>query len=618
MCGIIGYIGKKIAVPILVNGLYNLEYRGYDSAGVAVVRDLKIHVERSLGNVESLARSAVRKLPESDLGIAHTRWASQGAQSIDNTHPLCDCTGSIALVHNGFIENYRQLREMLTGLGHAFKSETDSEVICHLIEEKLKTNAGIESSVLEALTELEGTYGLAVVHAGNPDLLIAARNGSPLLIGVRGGQYIVASDRSALIPFMSEAMDLYDGEVAFIKRDGVGIISAGSTGKDTKAQERSFNGEAVVRNGGYAYAMQKELAELPEALGNVLRGRLADDWEDVNLGGLLDLMPKIRAARKIIFIGSGTAWHSAIYGKYVIEKLTGIRAEAMSATRPARRKNWVKERDVVVAISQGGDTADTLEALQTAKAAGALTLGLTNKVGSPLARESHGGIYIHSGPDHGLISTKAFACQAAALVLFGLSVAGSRKEHAEECLETSRELRRIPERVSEILSLRPLTKEAADCFDGSAVVSCFGEGFNHPAALEGAMGLREVLHVHAEGYPAAMKKRRLAALLSSADSVILITPDESGCQTALRIIGEARKRCASIISITDCDDARVKDASVYTMQIPKTIPILTPILSSVSLQMLVMCAGMLRVIPRKKPGNLVGRTADQPELPVMR
>ncbi len=603
MCGIVGYIGKKVAIPILVNGLYNLEYRGYDSAGVAVLGQSKLYSVKCPGKVEGLARLAASQLPASDIGIAHTRWATHGVPSVCNAHPHLDCTQSIAVVHNGIIENYYAVREKLLEAGHVFASETDSEVISHLIEEKLKTDSSLDSAVLAALAELEGTYGLAILHTESPDCLVAARKGSPLLIGIGDGQFMVASDQAALVPYSSEVIHLSDGEIAFISKDGIDLRTLENREIFRRAEQLTLV-SSDIRKGNYEHFMQKEIFEQPESLENVMRGRISADDDSVKLGGLLNLMPKILSARRIILTGCGTSWHSALYGKYLLERFTKIPVEVEYASEFRYRDPVVGGSDIVVAISQSGETADTLAAMRMAAAKGATCLGVCNVVGSSIARESKAGIYIHAGPEIGVASTKAFTCQLAALSMLTIAVSRGLNPVSEEPKLIGAELRKLPELMSETLKLDPYIREIAEAFFESPNFLYLGRGYNFPVALEGALKLKEISYIHAEGYPAAEMKHGPIALVDSEMPVVFLAPRDETYGKVIGNMEEIKARGGRVIAVVDHDDPRVEKMAEYVIPVPRTIDSLNPVLSVVPLQLLAYHIALLRGCDVDKPRNL--------------
>ncbi|MGO9482159.1 MAG: glutamine--fructose-6-phosphate transaminase (isomerizing) [Candidatus Kryptoniota bacterium] len=603
MCGIVGYIGKKLALPVLINGLYNLEYRGYDSAGIAVIKDSKLHYMKCPGKVDALARSIVGNFTDSEIGIAHTRWATHGIPSMENAHPHLDCSEKIAVVHNGIVENYYSLREKLELLGHYFKSETDTEVISHLIEERLKTSENFKAAVRAALVEIEGTYGIAVIYAEEPDMLVAARNGSPLLIGIGKDQSLVASDIAALVPYVSKIIHLSDGEVAFITRERVDIKTLHNIEVEKDLEEMTLE-SSEVRKGDYAHFMQKEIFEQPASLTNVMRGRLSESEDTIKLGGMYQVTPKILAARRIILTGCGTSWHSALYGKYVLEKHLGIPVEVEYASEFRYRDPAVDARDVVVAITQSGETADTLAALREAKSKGATCLAICNVVGSSVARESDAGIFIHAGTEIGVASTKAFTSQLVALVLFAFSIVKARSLEFGKWIAISKELYKLPELVSEVLQLDPLVKEIAGSFFDARNFLYLGRGYNFPVALEGALKLKEISYIHAEGYPAAEMKHGPIALIDSEMPVVFIAPHDKTYNKILSNIEEVKARGARIIAIVNDDDQQIRESTEYTIRVPKTIDILNPILSVIPLQLLAYHIALLRGCDVDQPRNL--------------
>ncbi len=602
MCGIVGYIGKRVAIRVLVNGLYNLEYRGYDSAGVAVVSNSKIHYVKCPGKVEFLARSVVGKLPDSDLGIAHTRSGTHGGPSVQNAHPQFDCTQSIAVVHNGVIENSGMLRESLVELGHSFKSETDSEVICHLIEERSKHNNTIEAAVLAALSELDGSYALAIVHSGSPDLLIAARKGSPLMIGVGEGQFVVASDEAVLVSHAGRVVHLLDGQAAFITREGVSIRTLENAEVHFDMEDVNRSAEEIGR-GGYNHFMEKEIFEQPAVLTDVLRGRITEEDNSENAGGLLRVAPRLQSARRIVLVGSGTSWHSALYGKCVLERYLKIPVDVERSYDFTDRNPVVGKEDAVIAISHGGETPETLAAIRIARSKGAATLAINSAGGTLLSRECDAGIFINAGRGSGNASIQTFTSQAATFVLLTLSLTRGCELEFKEWLEITKQLCRLPDLVSETLRLEPYIREIADEFAGSANLTYLGRGFNYPVALEGAMELKEISGIQAEGYPAAETRNAATAPVRSGMPVLFIAPHDSTYEKVLRNMLEVKVRGARLISIVDEEDERIRELSEYTIRIPKTLDVLTPVLSIVPLQLLAYHIALLS-------GRDVDRAAD--------
>jgi glucosamine--fructose-6-phosphate aminotransferase (isomerizing) len=603
MCGIVGYVGEKSALPILMNGLRSLEYRGYDSAGVAIISDSAIRYVRCQGKVEILARS-VNGLFDGKIGIAHTRWATHGAPSVENAHPHLDCTEKIAVVHNGIVENYFALREKLESCGHSFKSETDTEVISHLIEEELKITGGIETAIRKALAEIEGTYGVAIIYAEDPNLLVAARKGSPILIGVDENQTLVASDIAALVPYASKVVHLLDGEIAFITREKIDIKTPENVSIEKSLEDVAI-GSDEIQKGEYAHFMQKEIFEQPISLKNVMRGRLSELDDTVRLGGLYQIMPRILAARRFILTGCGTSWHAAIYGKYILEQFVRLPVEVEYASEFRYRDSVVSSKDVVVTITQSGETADTLAALRGAKAKGATCLAICNVVGSSIARESDAGIFLHAGPEIGVASTKSFTSQLTALVLFALSIAQARSPDGRDKLQViTRELRNLPELVSEVLQLDPVIYEIAECFFEARNFIYLGRGYNFPVALEGALKLKEISYIHAEGYPAAEMKHGPIALIDHEMPVIFIATHDGTYNKILGNIEEVKARNGRIIAIVNDGDRQIRGLADYVVRIPKTIDVLSPILSVIPLQLLAYRIALFRGCDVDRPRNL--------------
>src|SRR6266567_1866441 len=504
MCGIIGYIGSRSAPTLLIEGLKRMEYRGYDSAGVAVMNGNGVETRKAAGKISNLERALAASPVEGDMGIGHTRWATHGVPNESNAHPHVDCKGEIAVVHNGIIENSGTLKQGLEARGHEFASETDTEVIAHLIEEAFDGN--LEDAVIEALWQIEGTYGIAVISSDDKDKIVAARKGSPLLIGLGDGEYYVASDASAILAHTREVVYLDDGELAVLTRDGYSVIDLRAQSRDKKVSKIDWDLSQIER-GGFDHFMLKEIFEQPETIENCMRGRLLTDEGTAKLGGLNMTDDELLKIDNIVITACGTSWHSALIGEHMLEELTRVPVEVEYASEFRYRNPIVNNRTLCIVISQSGETADTLAAMREAKNRGARTYGVVNVVGSTIARETDGGIYVHAGPEIGVASTKAFTSQVVALLLLGLHL-GRRREQldVEDGQRLVAELRALPDLVTRTLELEPQVRELATRYADARNALYLGRGVNFPVALEGALKLKEISYIHAEGYPAAEMK----------------------------------------------------------------------------------------------------------------
>src|SRR5687768_6486940 len=500
MCGIVGYIGDRGASPLLLDGLKRLEYRGYDSAGVAILNGHGVETRRAAGKISRLEAALAAAPVEGNLGIAHTRWATHGAPTECNAHPHVDCKKNIAVVHNGIIENSTTLKAQLIERGHKFASETDTEVLAHLIEEAFDGN--LEDAVIEALWQVEGTYGIAVVSSEDKDKIVAARKGSPLLIGLGDGEYYIASDASAILAQTREVVYLDDGDLAVLTRQGYRVIDLRA--KDLQRQVHKIEWDLhQIERGGFAHFMLKEIFEQPETIENCMRGRLLDEEGTAKLGGLNMTDEELLRFDNVIITACGTSWHSALIGEHMMEELTRIPVEVEYASEFRYRNPIVNDRTLCIVISQSGETADTLAAMREAKKRGARTYGVVNVVGSTIARETDGGIYVHAGPEIGVASTKAFTSQVVALALFTLKVARLKDLSLVRGKEIIEALYALPAQVKQILDRAEEIEGLAEEFKRAQNFLYLGRGYNFPTALEGALKLKEISYIHAEGYPAA-------------------------------------------------------------------------------------------------------------------
>jgi glucosamine--fructose-6-phosphate aminotransferase (isomerizing) len=607
MCGIVGYIGKRNVISILVDGLKRLEYRGYDSAGVAFWDKEGIRVFKIAGKVAELERMLLGLGSNSNIGIAHTRWATHGIPNEVNAHPHVDCTGNIAVVHNGIVENYQSLKKKLEKEGHIFKSQTDTEVIAHLIEEFYKIYGDIEIAVRNLFFEVKGTFGLAIMTSYDPDKIIVARRGSPIAIGIGNGENITASDPTAIIGITRDVIFLDDDEYAIITRDNVSVkrVDQNSVSElDKEIFKIEFELEQIEK-GGFPHFMLKEIFEQPESIMNSMRGRVLIEDGDAKLGGLSDVMDKILNARRFIIAACGTSWHAGLVGKYMIEQFARVPVVVEYASEFRYRDPVIYPDDVAWFISQSGETADTLAALRLVKSKGATALGIVNVVGSTIARESDAGVYIHAGPEIGVASTKAFTSQLVVLALITLLI-GRRNGNIslEQGKEIAQELVKLPEKVREILKLNDFIEEIAQRLKEHRNFLYLGRGYNYPVALEGALKLKEISYIHAEGYPAAEMKHGPIALIDENMPVVFIAPKDSIYEKVLSNIEEVKARRGKVISIITERDDKILRVSDFVIQIPQTLEMLMPILTVIPLQLLAYHIAVKRGCDVDQPRNL--------------
>ncbi|PIR73400.1 MAG: glutamine--fructose-6-phosphate transaminase (isomerizing) [Candidatus Moranbacteria bacterium CG10_big_fil_rev_8_21_14_0_10_35_21] len=603
MCGIIGYIGKQKAVPILIEGLKRLEYRGYDSAGVSIIDGKKIINLKSVGKVAELEN----KLSDSKeilgtIGIAHTRWATHGKPSDQNSHPHCDCSGKIHLVHNGIIENYLELKSYLLKNGHKFKSETDSEIIVHLIEEFNK-KLDFKEAVLEALKKIRGTYGLAIINQDEPEKIIVARLGSPLLLGVGEKEFVIASDASAIIRHTDQVIYLEDGEVAELSLDNYEVNNIKNKKISKKISKLDWSMEQA-RKSGFPHFMMKEIFEQPETIQIAISGRLVVADGMAKLGGLRDVAEKLRHLEKIVIVSCGTSYYSGLVGEYFLEEYAGIPVEVEYASEFRYRKPLLNERTAVLAISQSGETADTLAAIREAKNKGALTLGIVNTVGSTIARETDAGIYNHAGPEIGVASTKAFTSQVSILLLLTLLVGRQRDMTFVMGKRIASEMAKIPKLIEKIIKKSVEIKRIAKKYIQYKDFLYMGRKYNFPIALEGALKIKEIAYVHAEGYPSGEMKHGPIALIDKDFPSIFIVPKDSVYEKNISGMQEIKARGGKIIAIATVGDKEIKKHADDVIYIPKTLEMLTPLLSVIPLQLFAYHIAVLKKLDVDKPRNL--------------
>src|SRR5687767_6552017 len=601
MCGIVGYIGDRGATPLLLDGLKRLEYRGYDSAGVAVLNGNGVETRKAAGKISRLEAALSASPVHGNLGIAHTRWATHGVPNECNAHPHIDCKGNIAVVHNGIIENATPLKARLVELGHKFVSDTDTEVIAHLIEEAFDGN--LEDAVIEALWQIEGTYGIAVVSSEDNDKIVAARKGSPLLIGLGDKEFYVASDASAILAQTREVVYLDDGDLAVLTRDGYRVIDLRAKELDRKVHKIDWDLSQIER-GGFDHFMLKEIFEQPETIENAMRGRLLDDEGTSKLGGLNMTDEELLRFENIVISACGTSWHSALIGEHMLEELTRIPVEVEYASEFRYRNPIVNDRTLCIVISQSGETADTLAAMREARSRGARAYGIVNVVVSTIARESGGGIYVHAGPEIGVASTKAFTSQVITLALITLKLARKRNLSVTDGMEIARALEALPAQVEQILARAPELELIAEEFKRAANFLYLGRGYNFPVALEGALKLKEISYIHAEGYPAAEMKHGPIALIDEMMPVVFVAPHDSVFDKVVSNVQEVRARKGRVIAITSREEPALAGKVDYEFRIPETIDMLTPVLACIPLQLLAYYIAVKRGSNVDQPRNL--------------
>jgi glutamine---fructose-6-phosphate transaminase (isomerizing) len=605
MCGIVGYIGKKSALPILMEGLKRMEYRGYDSAGIALISNGTLTIQKQKGKVADLENKLHqgKPLPEANIGMGHTRWATHGEPNDINAHPHIDCRSEIAVVHNGIIENYLALKTKLLQRGHQFVSNTDTEIVAHLIEEIYKSTPNLFEAVRLAMKQVTGTYGLVVLSSREPDKIVVARMGSPLILGIGDGENIVAADAAAIIEHTRQVVYLGDGEVAELTADNVTIKTLNDVKITKVVDELTFDLEQIEK-GGFSHFMLKEIHEQSESIENALRGRLLEEEGNVRLGGLDNVVDKIEHAPRLIFAACGTSWHAALIGEYMLEQYAQIPVEVEYASEFRYRNPILKKDDVVVLISQSGETADTLAALREAKAKGATAIGICNVVGSSIARESDGGVYIHAGPEIGVASTKAFTSQLTVLALLTILLARRKGMTQEQGLELVHELKLLPEKVKAILSDTKQIEYIAGEFKEMKNFLYLGRGYNFPVALEGALKLKEISYIHAEGYPAAEMKHGPIALIDEKMPVVCIAPFDRTYDKIMSNIQEVKARRGRVIAIVNDGEKNIGQLADYLISVPPTLDLFSPILSVIPLQLLAYYIAVARGANVDQPRNL--------------
>jgi glucosamine--fructose-6-phosphate aminotransferase (isomerizing) len=601
MCGIVGYVGPRQASTILMDGLKRMEYRGYDSAGLAMVNGDGLTVRKAAGKLSVLAGELEGSAPSGTLGIGHTRWATHGAPTTSNAHPHTDQSGRIAIIHNGIIENASALRKLLVERGHEFSSETDTEVLAHLIGEYYDGN--LEDAVVAALRDVDGAYGICAICAEEPGVLIAARNGSPIILGIGDDEYLVASDQSAIVEHTRSVVFLDNGEMAVMTPTGYRVRTLKSRRVDKPVNQIEWDLETIER-GGYEHFMLKEIFEQPDSIQNTMSGHLLEDTGNVRVCGLKLDDKQIKNIKRVIITACGTSWHSALIGKYMLEELARIPTEVEYASEFRYRNPIIDEHTLVIAISQSGETADTLAALLEAKQRGARTVGLVNVVGSSIAREVDGGLYLRCGPEIGVASTKAFTSQVVALALVALRFARLSQMSLLEGQKWVAALTALPGQVASILERADEVKELAEQFADADNALYLGRGVNFPTALEGALKLKEISYVHAEGYPAAEMKHGPIALIDENMPVIVVAPRDAIYGKIVSNIQEVCARGGRVIAITTPGDDEISELAEATFVVPETLDLLSPILTIIPLQLFSYYVAVRRNCNVDQPRNL--------------
>ncbi len=603
MCGIVGYIGDRDATPILLEGLKRLEYRGYDSAGIAVLSNGSISVEKEPGKLSKLEQRLAAHPISGKMGIAHTRWATHGQPNRINAHPHTDFNGRLAMIHNGIIENYQAIRTNLAASGYKFITETDTEALVNLISEFYQNGHPLEEAVRAALTQVEGTFGIVLISKDDPDTLIAARRGSPLVVGIGDGEFVVASDVSAIISYTKDVTYLDDNEIAIISRDKVRIKTIDNAEVNKKVEKISFDLDQIEK-AGHAHFMLKEIMEQPQTIEDAMRGRLLQEEGTAHLGGIRHETDSLLYAPKMLFTACGTSWHAALIAEYMIEELVRTPVEVEYASEFRYRDPVIERGSVAFVISQSGETADTLAALREAKRKGSKVMGICNVVGSTIARESDAGVYLHAGPEIGVASTKAFTSQVTVCALLTLLLARMRNIGASKGVEIVSEMKLLPQKVQTILDNHAVIKEIAAEYHTSQNFLYLGRGYNFPVALEGALKLKEISYIHAEGYPAAEMKHGPIALIDENMPVVVIATRDSIYEKVTSNIEEVKARRGRIIAIATEGDDEIRKRADHVIYVPATLEFLTPILTIIPLQLLAYYIAILRGCDVDQPRNL--------------
>lgn len=604
MCGIVGYIGFRDAWPIVIKGLHRLEYRGYDSAGIALI-DRKLKLFKKAGKVSDLEKSVEAENLNGKIGMGHTRWATHGEPSDRNSHPHTSGNGKLAIIHNGIIENYSSLKETLISRGHVFKSDTDTEVLIHLIEDiQQETGLDLREAVRVALNRVIGAYAIVIMDNSDPDELIAARKGSPMVLGVGEGEYFIASDASPIIEYTKNVIYLNDNEIAYIRRDDLLIKNIDNIIQIPYIQELELKLE-MLEKGGFDHFMLKEIYEQPRSIKDCMRGRIYPENGLVQLGGIKEYAEKLKNVDRIIIVACGTSWHAGLVGEYLIEECARIPVEVEYASEFRYRNPIISEKDIVIAVSQSGETADTMAAIELAREKGATIFGICNVVGASIPRLTHAGVYTHAGPEIGVASTKAFTAQVTVLTLMALYMAQQRGTITQsKLIDLLTELDNIPSLVEKCLQSNDEIKLISEQFKDSRNFIFLGRGSGFPVALEGALKLKEISYIHAEGYPAAEMKHGPIALIDEEMPVVFIATKNSSYEKVISNIQEVKARKGRVIAIVTEGDMVVRNMADYVIEIPDADEIFLPLLATIPLQLLSYHIAVMRGCNVDQPRNL--------------
>lgn len=605
MCGIVGYTGPREAYPVILKGLKRLEYRGYDSSGVALLHDGKLKVYKKKGKVAEMENSVIGADLQAHIGIGHTRWATHGEPSDRNAHPHLSQSGELAMIHNGIIENYTMIKKELLNKGYTFKSDTDTEVLLNFIEDiKMNNHCSVEDALRIALKRIVGAYCILLIHKDDPDTIIAARKGSPLVIGIGKGEHFLASDASPIIEYTKEVVYVNDYEIAIVRPDELILKNLGNE-KQTPFITKLDMELAAIEKGGYPHFMLKEIHEQPDTIFDCLRGRLLTESGQIIMSGVDNHIDALKNAQRILIVACGTSWHAGLIAEYQIEELCRIPVEVEYASEFRYRNPVVNPGDVIIAISQSGETADTLVALESAKEKGAFIFGVVNAVGSSIARLSHAGAYTHAGPEIGVASTKAFTGQLAVLVMMALKIGYAKGTLTTERYQhLMRELEAIPEKVKEILADTSNIQRIAKKYKDATDFLFLGRGYNFPVALEGALKLKEISYIHAEGYPAAEMKHGPIALVDENLPVLFVATRDSYYEKIVSNVQEIKARKGKVIAVATASDDVIPGMADDTMFVPDADEVMAPLLSTIPLQLLSYYVGLEKGLDVDKPRNL--------------
>ncbi len=605
MCGIVGYIGSRTAYPILIKGLQRLEYRGYDSAGIALLDDKTVNVYKRKGKVRDLEQLTKGNPIGGTIGIGHTRWATHGIPNDVNAHPHTSMNGKFIIVHNGIIENFSHLKSELINRGYTFKTDTDTEVLASLIENIYSSNnIPAEVAVRIALTKVVGAYGLVVICTEEPDKLIAARKGSPLVIGIGNGEYFLASDATPIVEYTDKMVYLNDGEIAVMSVDSLKITNLDDEEKDPQVTTVNINIDNIDK-GNYEHYMLKEIHEQPTSLYDTFRGRINPELRQINLGGLNDVMPRLAHAKRIIIVACGTSYHAGLVGEYLFEEYARIPVEVEYASEFRYRNPIINPDDVIIAISQSGETADTLAAIRMAKEQGALILGICNVAGSSIPRETHAGVYTHAGPEIGVASTKAFTAQVMVLTMMAFFLGKKRDVISSEKYENMVDsMMKVPAAIEELMKHEPHIKDIAQKYKDATNAIYLGRGYLFPVALEGALKLKEISYIHAEGYPAAEMKHGPIALIDQNMPVFVLATKDKYYEKIVNNIQEVKARRGQVIAIVSEGDETIKKMADHIIEVPNVDEALMPLIAVVPLQIISYYVAVMRGCNVDQPRNL--------------